>query len=93
MPVARSFLRTKAKSPPGTRRGLSNQRAFQETWTGDSYHRNSGTWRRLTRLVDRAKNWYFEHITAADGTVVVHQEHPLSEHQGHGVAKRKVPRT
>jgi hypothetical protein len=60
---------------------------FQEMWSGDDFHRDSGTWRRLERVIDRAKNWYFERITAADGTVVVHQGHPLTEHHGHGAAK------
>jgi len=60
-------------------------------WTGDSYHRNSGVWNRLKRIVDRAQNWYYEHITAPDGSVIHHQEEPLSEHKLHGSAKHLKP--
>jgi hypothetical protein len=82
-----SSLRTKAKSPPGTRRGLSGERMFQEQWVGDDFHHASGTWRRLERVIDRTRNWYYEHIVTTDGTVVVHQDCPLTEHRGHGLAK------
>ena len=85
-------VRTKARSPAGTRRGLSGERTFQETWSGDDYHRDSGIWQRLERVVDRANNWYFERVVAADGTIVVEQSHPLSEHQGHGAAKYRRAR-
>jgi len=86
-----SSLHTKVKSPPGTRRGLSSKRTFLETWIGDDYHRDTGLWNRLERVIDRARNWYYEHITARDGTVIVHQEHALTEHQGRGSAKHKEP--
>lgn len=49
---------------------------------GDSFFRKDGRWHKLVRILDRAKNWYYEHITdAKTGEVVRHIEEPLSEHK------------
>ena len=41
-----------------------------ERWFGENFHRDSGTWRRLTRMVDRKNDRYSERITTTDGEVV-----------------------
>jgi hypothetical protein len=64
---------------------------YQEQTSGDDYHRDSGEWRRVHRVIDRENDRYFERITDAAGNVVREVEHPLSEHQGHGAAKRRPP--
>ena len=42
------------------------------------------------RLIDRAKDHYKEVVTDPDTGSVVHQcDEPLSQHRGHGSAKKK----
>jgi hypothetical protein len=42
------------------------------------------------RMIDRDNNRYFEHIEEYEnGEVVHHCDEPLSEHRGHGSAKKK----
>jgi hypothetical protein len=49
---------------------------------GDSFFRKDWRWHRLVRILDRTKNWYYEHITdAKTGDVVRHCEEPLSQHR------------
>jgi hypothetical protein len=44
----------------------------------------------LERVIDRAKNWYKKLITDPEtGKVVHHCEEPLTDHRGHGSAKKK----
>jgi hypothetical protein len=58
--------------------------------TGDDLHRKTGKWMFLERVFDHAKNWYKELITDPEtGEVVRHCEEPLTDHGGHGSAKRK----
>ncbi|OGF92386.1 hypothetical protein A3H04_01495 [Candidatus Giovannonibacteria bacterium RIFCSPLOWO2_12_FULL_43_11c] len=61
-----------------------------EIVSGDDLHRKSGIWMRLSRVIDRGKNWYEEKIVnPSTGKVEHHQSHPLDEHVGHGSAKFK----
>lgn len=42
------------------------------------------------RIIDRDNDHYFEQVTDYEtGEVIHHCEEPLSQHQGHGDAKRK----
>lgn len=42
------------------------------------------------RVIDRDNDHYFEKVTDYEtGEVIHHCEEPLSQHQGHGDAKRK----
>jgi hypothetical protein len=59
---------------------------------GDDFHRCSGIWNRLRRVIDRRLNLYEEHIEAPDGSVIRDIREPLDEHQGHGSAKHTRPR-
>jgi hypothetical protein len=64
-------------------------RPFIEQKVGDDLHRKSGRWMRLERVIDRAKNWYRELVTDRETGKVVHQcDEPLSDHRGHGTAKK-----
>jgi hypothetical protein len=59
-------------------------RPFLEQRVGDDFHRASGTWRRIRRVIDREKNRYVETVTDAGGQVVRDVDVPLDEHRGHG---------
>jgi hypothetical protein len=49
---------------------------------GDSFHKTTGKWNYLTRVIDKAKNWYFEHIVDPEtGRVLRHIEEPLDKHR------------
>ena len=49
---------------------------------GDSFFRKDWRWHRLVRILDRAKDWYYERIMdAKTGDVVRHCEEPLSQHR------------
>src|SRR5204863_9452519 len=77
----RAFLRGRALHP-----GL--RKWFAQIENGSSFFRKTGRWYRLERLVDRARNWYREHITDSETSRVVrHVEEPLTDHTGRGSAK------
>lgn len=66
-------------------RRAAGGKPYQEQIVGSDLHRKSGIWMRYERLIDRARNWYREHVTnPTTGQVVHHCEEPLSEHRGHG---------
>jgi hypothetical protein len=62
-----------------------------EIWRGDDLHRDTGTWRRLFRLIDRRRrpHWYSEQIVSEAGDVVRDVEEPLEKHQGRGSARKR----
>jgi hypothetical protein len=69
-------------------RHSGEKRPFMEQTVGDDFHRKSGRWMALYRLIDRVKYWYHERITdAATGNVVHECSEPLTNHRGHGSAK------
>jgi hypothetical protein len=79
----RSQLRLKA------RRG-GKGRAYVEQRVGDDLHWKSDIWNRLKRFVDRENDEYHELITNPETGVVIREIHePLSQHQGHGAAKKR----
>ena len=62
---------------PGTRANYDVQ--LEE---GDSFHRKSARWHRLTRIIDRLRDRYYEHVTDAEtGVVVRHIDERLSDHR------------
>lgn len=65
-----------------------NKRFHEKIKAGDDFHHKSGQWNRLERIIDRDNNRYFEHIEDDEGNVIRHIEEPLTEHRGHGDAKR-----
>jgi hypothetical protein len=66
------------------------KRPIFESKTGDEFHIASGEWRSLSRVIDREHDRYSEYITDAAGNVVRDVDEPLSEHRGHGAAKRRA---
>jgi hypothetical protein len=78
----RSEVGLKAKEP-GARKPFVEQRV------GDSYHRDSGRWNRLRRLIDRRRNRYVEHIEDGETGETLHDvDEPLTDHTGHGSARK-----
>ncbi|SRR6266481_2789512 len=78
----RENLGFKHKNPEG--------KTLAEGLSGDDLHRKSGKWMKKERLIDRAKDHYKEVVTDPDtGSVVHYSEEPLSQHRGHGSAKKK----
>jgi hypothetical protein len=71
----------------GRRGGIG--RPFVEGKVGSDFQRSTGRWVRLERAIDRARDWYRERISdPKTGEVIRHVEQPLSEHRGHGAARR-----
>lgn len=62
-----------------------------QQYGGDSFYRKEGRWHKLTRIIDRVQNWYYEHITDAQtGEMIRHCEAPLSEHRNQSLVKRSA---
>ena len=63
-----------------------------EQFSGADLRKSDGRWMQKERIIDRDRDYYKEVvIDPIDGTVVHHNEEPLSEHFGHGSAKPKPP--
>ena len=63
---------------------------FLESVSGDDLHRKSGKWMSLERVIDRENDKYKEIVTdPKTGEIIHHCEEPLSQHQGHGSAKKR----
>ena len=61
-----------------------------EQFSGDDLHKKSGKWMSKQRVIDHESDSYKEVVTDPEtGNVVHHCEEPLSQHRGHGSAKRK----
>ncbi|MBL8124194.1 MAG: zinc ribbon domain-containing protein [Blastocatellia bacterium] len=66
------------------------KRPFTEQKVGDDLHRKTGLWMKLKRIIDRDNDAYQETVSdPRTGQVVHHTDEPLSQHRGHGSAKRK----
>jgi hypothetical protein len=76
----RSMLSLKAKPTVG--------KWFQRQKVGDELFRLTGTWHRLSRLIDRRGNRYREHIVDERGEVVRDVDEPLTDHTDRGDARR-----
>jgi hypothetical protein len=49
---------------------------------GHSFFRQTERWHHLTRVIDRVRGRYYEHITDVEtGELVRHRDEPLSEHR------------
>jgi DNA-directed RNA polymerase subunit RPC12/RpoP len=71
---------------------IGKVKPHRETFTGFDYHQDSAEWRQVSRVVDREADRYTERIVDAAGNVVRDVDEPLSEHRGHGTAKRRRSR-
>jgi hypothetical protein len=71
-------------------RRASGGAPFIEQKVGSDLHRKTGIWMKLERVIDRAHDWYRERIMSPKtGEVIRECEEPLSQHQGHGTAKKR----
>ena len=78
--------RHRAKLKGGER--TSSGRIGRELVQGDDYHKKSGVWNYLYRLIDRMSDWYHKRITDPKTGKTIHEcQEPLSKHTGHGSAK------
>lgn len=69
---------------------LGRAKPQAEIVSGDDLHRKTGIWMKLSRVIDRGKNWYEEIVTNPTTGKVFHRtSHPLTQHIGHGSAKKK----
>ncbi len=74
-------VRSKAK-------GEGGGKPFLETIAGDDLHRKTGKWNKLTRVIDRRNDRYYELVRNPDtGEVIRECEEPLSHHIGRGSAR------
>lgn len=63
---------------------------YIEQVQGDDLHRDTGTWNHLSRIIDRENDMYHEVVkNSATGEVIHECREPLSEHRGHGTAKKQ----
>jgi len=71
------------------RRGAGG-RPFYEAKSGADLYRATGRWMERHLVVDRENDRYVERVSDPETGEVVHVcEEPLSEHRGHGTAKKK----
>lgn len=70
----------------------SDQKRRWESYVGIERHRRSGALVRVERVVDRDSDRYVERVTDLTTGAVIHEcVEPLTEHRGHGSAKRSKP--
>jgi len=66
-----------------------SQKPFREVVAGDDLRRSDGKWMDKRRVIDREVDRYDETVTDPESGEIVHECHEqLSEHRGHGSAKR-----
>jgi len=83
--VLRDHMRVKGKH-----RGRG--RFFFDVRVGAAFYYKEREWRHLERLIDRDNNLYIEIITdPKTGEVIKEIKEPLSEHKGHGSARKRNP--
>jgi len=80
----RTSLGHKLKRP-----GIS--RPIAEGFNGWEQRKSVGDQVRKVRLIDRENDRYIERVETEQGEVIHETDHPLSEHRGHGSAKKLVP--
>jgi len=70
----------------------SSEKTRQETIDGEVFGHREGKYLRKYRLIDRDDNHYKELVVDPDSGETIHyDEGTLSNHTGHGSAKRKKP--
>ena len=70
-------------------RRLGKGKPSIEQVQGDDLHRDTGTWRTLSRVIDRENDEYHEIVKNPETGKILHECHePLSQHCDHGAAKK-----
>ena len=68
---------------------MGKDKLRKDFFTGDDLHRKSGKWYKKDRCIDKENDQYKETVVDPEtGEVIHHCEEPLSEHHGHGSAKK-----
>jgi len=71
-----TYLKTRTKRREG------GSKVVHEVTEGDDYHRKTGRWTIMRRVIDRANNWYEEIFhDRGSGAIIHHTAEPLSEHR------------
>jgi hypothetical protein len=71
-------------------RDINKRRFGRETTTGADYNRDKGIWYIIDQVVDRINNLYKKRLTnPKTGEIVLDIAKPLTDHTGHGAAKKK----
>lgn len=71
-------------------KALGQKKPHIELKQGPSPSHKLGKHVNHVRLIDRGNDWYFETVTDYEsGALIHHDEEPLSQHNGHGTAKKK----
>jgi len=80
---AKSTLGAKAYEP-------GRKEPFLEHKTGDSFFRKAAKWVTRVMRIDRRGDRYTEHVyDSKTGETIHHCDEPLSEHKGHGSARKR----
>jgi hypothetical protein len=57
-------------------------KVLRDITEGDDFHRDTGKWNLMRRVIDRANNWYEETFRdRTSGAIVHHTAEPLTEHK------------
>ena len=68
----------------------SKEKIRKDFFSGDDLHHKSGKWYKRERVIDKDNHSYKEIVSdPTTGKVIHHCEESLSDHQGHGSAKKK----
>jgi hypothetical protein len=71
-------------------RGANERKFFRETTTGDTFNWKNKIWYIINQVVDRKNNRYKKTlINSKTGEIVLDIEERLTDHIGHGEAKKK----
>lgn len=71
-------------------RHSASKKSFFEERIGADFYIKEIEWHHVVRVIDRDNDKYIETITnPKTGAVIKNTEEPLSEHKGHGSAKRR----
>lgn len=69
----------------------SKDKLRKDIFAGDDLRKSDGKWMKKERIIDRDSDYYKEVVTDPSTGEVIHStEEPLSEHFGHGSAKKKL---
>ena len=70
-------------------RDAGSRKPFREVKSGYELYAETGEWRKVHRVIDRAGNQYNEVIRSAEGEVIREVHERLSDHRDRGAARRR----
>jgi len=70
-------------------RNNKGEKPFRETISGEDLFKDTNQWRQIERIINRQDDEYYEKITDLEtGTIIKEILEKLSDHKGHGAAKK-----